>query len=136
MTSITAPARKKLSPRRRAQRLRWTNYTILGLVVLAVVLFADGRQLQSVFFRPDMIAITVGPVVLGVLADSVGLRRAMFIVPALGIHALINLFGGLFPADDLRGAGLLVSGFCAACSVLAGLWMLRAEENGKHETVH
>ena len=58
------------------------------------------------------------------------------IVPALGIHALINLFGGLFPADDLRGAGLLVSGFCAACSVLAGLWMLRAEENGKHETVH
>ena len=58
------------------------------------------------------------------------------IVPALGIHALINLFGGLFPADDLRGAGLLVSGFCAACSVLVGLWMLRAEENGKHETVH
>ena len=51
------------------------------------------------------------------------------VVPALGIHALINLFGGLFPADNLRGAGLLVPGICAACSVLAGLWMLRAEEN-------
>lgn len=51
------------------------------------------------------------------------------VVPALGIHALINLFGGLFPTDNLRGAGLLVPGICAACSVLAGLWMLRAEEN-------
>ena len=33
----------------------------------------------------------------------------------------------LWPAGDL---------VLAACSVLAGLWMLRAEENGKHETVH
>lgn len=71
MTSTTAPARKKLSPRRRAQRIRWINYGVLVLGVLAIVLFADGRQLQSVFFRPDMIAETVGPGLLNALKNTI-----------------------------------------------------------------
>ncbi|MFT4228376.1 amino acid ABC transporter permease [Micropruina sp.] len=71
MTSTTAPARKKLSPRRRAQRIRWINYGVLILGLLAIVLFTDGRQLQSVFFRPDMIAETVGPGLLNALKNTI-----------------------------------------------------------------
>ena len=70
MTSTATPTRKKLSPRRRAQRIRWVNYGVLVLALLAVVLFADGRQLQSVFFRPDMIAETVGPGLLNALKEE------------------------------------------------------------------
>ncbi|MFT3833141.1 MAG: amino acid ABC transporter permease [Micropruina sp.] len=71
MTSTATPTRKKLSPRRRAQRIRWVNYGVLVLAVVAVILFADGRQLQSVFFRPDLVAETVGPSLLNALKNTV-----------------------------------------------------------------
>ena len=70
MTATTAdakPLKKRLSPRKRAQRFRIVQYVTLGVIVLLAVLFADGRQLISVFFRPDIIAKTIGP----------GLARAM-----------------------------------------------------------
>ena len=70
MSTTVAPTtipRKKLSPRKRAQRFRIAQYVILALVLLAVALLADGRQLQQVFFRPDMIAKTLGPNLLWAL---------------------------------------------------------------------
>ena len=51
--------RTRLSPRKRAQRLRLVQYAVLGLVVLAVVLTADGRMLQQVFLRPDLVVATL-----------------------------------------------------------------------------
>ena len=93
MTSTTAPARKKLSPRRRAQRIRWINYGVLVLGLLAIVMFADGRQLQSVFFRPDMIAETVGPGLLNALKNTILYTLGAFVFGlALGtVLALMKL---------------------------------------------
>lgn len=71
MTATSAPASKRLSPRRRAQRLRWINYAVLGLIALLLVLFVDGRQIQQVFFRPDMIARTVGLDLLNALKNTI-----------------------------------------------------------------
>lgn len=71
MTATSAPAKKKLSPRKRAQRMRWINYAVLAVVVVLLVLFMDGRQLQQVFFRPDMIARTVGPDLLNALKNTI-----------------------------------------------------------------
>ncbi|MCW3156552.1 amino acid ABC transporter permease [Micropruina sonneratiae] len=60
-TTADAPARKRLSPRKRAQRARIIQYAGLGLIVLLGVLFVDGRQMVNVFFRPDVIAKTIAP---------------------------------------------------------------------------
>ena len=79
MTVTTTPARKKLSPRRRAQRIRYLNYAILILGLLAVILFTDGRQLQQVFFRPDMIEATVGPGLLNALKNTILYTLGAFI---------------------------------------------------------
>lgn len=63
--------RRKLSPRKRAQRIRIVQYVVLALALLAAVLLADGRQLQQVFFRPDMIAQTMGPGLIRALGNTV-----------------------------------------------------------------
>lgn len=62
MSAITAEGvrpKKKLSPRKRAQRIRAGQYGILLLILLLGVLFIDGRQVVAVFFRPDMIRRTI-----------------------------------------------------------------------------
>jgi polar amino acid transport system permease protein len=62
MSAITVEGvrpRKKTSPRKRAQRIRFIQYGVLALVVLLGVLFIDGRQVSQVFFRPDMISKTL-----------------------------------------------------------------------------
>lgn len=63
MTTTTQPGtvapRKKLSPRKRAQRIRLVQYAILAAVVVAAILTVDGRQVQSVFFRSDLIQLTL-----------------------------------------------------------------------------
>jgi polar amino acid transport system permease protein len=53
------------SPRQRAARLRYVQYAVLVLVLLAIVLFADWDQLQRAFWDwevvkaqfPDVITI-------------------------------------------------------------------------------
>ena len=57
-TSTVAP-RKKLSPRKRAQRVRLVQYGVLAALLLAVILTVDGRQVQSVFFRTDLVQVTL-----------------------------------------------------------------------------
>lgn len=64
MTAVTAgsaPTRKRLSPRKRAQRMRIVQYAVLVVLVLLAVLTIDGRAVQQVFFRPDLIARTISP---------------------------------------------------------------------------
>ena len=60
-STTTAPQKKKLSPRKRARRVQIVQYAVLVLVVVLAALTIDGRQLQQVFFRPDLVAQTVGP---------------------------------------------------------------------------
>lgn len=64
MSSVTAtaPERTRLSPRKRAQRMRWGQYTVLVILAVVVLFAADWGQIRSVFFRSDMIeaALTQG----------------------------------------------------------------------------
>lgn len=61
-TSQVAPTQqKRLSPRRRAQRIRVIQYAVLVLLVVVAALTIDGRQVQQVFLRPDLVAKTIGP---------------------------------------------------------------------------
>ncbi len=78
-TAIGTP-RKKLSPRKRAQRIRILQYAALGLLVLGAVLLADGRQIVNVFFRPDLIARALGPSLFGALLNTVAYSIGAFVV--------------------------------------------------------
>lgn len=58
--AATPTRTKKLSPRKRAQRIRWIQYGVLALVLLVAIFTIDGGQVQRVFFRPDLIQQTLG----------------------------------------------------------------------------
>jgi polar amino acid transport system permease protein len=76
---MTAPTtRKKLSPRKRARNFRIAQYVLLGALVLLAVLFADGQQIVSVFFRPDLIAKTIGPALAGALGNTIAYSFGAF----------------------------------------------------------
>lgn len=85
MTSTTAhaPVRKRLSPRKRAKRARIIQYIALGVIVLLAVLFADGRQIVSVFFRPDIIAKTLAPALGMAMLNTIAYTLGAFIVGLL-----------------------------------------------------
>lgn len=65
------PVRRKVSPRQRAIRRQRIQYAVLGLLILAVILFADGGQIQRVFLRPDLVARTLGTGLLIALMNTV-----------------------------------------------------------------
>jgi len=78
--SVQTPAAKRRnSPRQRAIRRRRIQYVILGLVVVALILFADGGQIQRVFLRPDLVARTLGPGLLVALMNTVVYTIGAFI---------------------------------------------------------
>jgi polar amino acid transport system permease protein len=82
-TADAPPRRKRLSPRKRAQRFRMIQYALLVLLLLLVILFADGRQLVSVFLRPDVIAKTIGPGLAHALLNTLIYTIGAFIVGLL-----------------------------------------------------
>ena len=60
MTSPAAAGRvRRLSPRKRAQRIRWVQYAVLVAAVALLIAVADLRQIQKVFFRGDLIVDTL-----------------------------------------------------------------------------
>lgn len=67
------------SPRKRAQRLRMIQYAVLAAVAILFLLFADLRQIQQVFFRPDLVWATI----------TQGLGRALFNTIAYSIGAFV-----------------------------------------------
>jgi len=82
MTATTAaesPPRKKLSPRKRAQRLRIVQYVILALLVVVAVFAVDGRAVQQAFFRPDLIAATFGPELLNAFWHTIAYTAGAFV---------------------------------------------------------
>ena len=85
--------RRKISPRRAARRRQIIQYIILAIAIVAAVVFADGSQIQRVFFRPDFIARTLGPAILNALKNTVVYTLGAFIVGlALGtVLALMRL---------------------------------------------
>lgn len=51
--------KRRLSPRRRAQRIRWAQYAVLVVVIVAAALSADWVQIGHVFFDPDLVKSTI-----------------------------------------------------------------------------
>lgn len=73
MSTITAtpPAKKKMSPRKKARLIRNIQYGVLVLALIVLVSVADGHQLQQVFFRPDLIAKTISPLLLRAMMNTI-----------------------------------------------------------------
>ncbi len=98
MTSPAAAGRvRKLSPRKRAQRIRWVQYAVLVAAVVLLVSVADLPQIQKVFFRGDLIVDTL----------TQGLGRALLntAVYALGAFVLGLVLGTVLALMRLSSVG-------------------------------
>lgn len=129
MTATAVGTRKKLSPRKRAQRVRIVQYAVLVVVALLAVLFIDARQVQQVFFRSDMIAktlsknlplaflntiaYTAGAFVFGLIVGTVlALMKLSQVAPYRWIaNIYTEFFRGVPALIVLLAAGLLPVGF-------------------------
>jgi polar amino acid transport system permease protein len=111
--TLTTIPKRKLSPRKRAQRVRFVQYAVLTAAVLAAAVAADWAQIVDVFFRPELISralargignalvntviYTAGGFVLGLIAGTV---LAMMKLSQIGPYrwlatAYIEFFRGL-----------------------------------------
>lgn len=93
-TDVAAP--RRVSPRKRARRFQIINYCVIAIVIVLAIAFADGRQIQQVFFRPDMIALTIGPELLRVAANTIIYTLGAFVIglilgTVLGLMRLSNV---------------------------------------------
>lgn len=87
------PVRRKMSPRKRARIIRIIQYIVLGLAIVALVAFSDGRAIASTFFRWDLIQVTFGPALGHALLNTVYYTAGAFIFGLLlgTILALMKL---------------------------------------------
>ncbi len=129
ITGTDAPPKKKLSPRRRAQRIRWAQYTVLAVVVVVIALTANWAQVQKVFFEPELIketfteglprafkntlVYTAGAFVIGlVLGTVLALMRLSSIGPYRWLASIwIEFFRGLPAIIVFLAFGLLPLAF-------------------------
>ncbi len=127
--TATAPPRRRTSPRKRAQRARWTQYAILVIALIALGAVADFGQIQKVFFRGDLIRdtltqglgqallntliYTAGAFVIGLLAGTVlALMRLSTVGPYRWLALIyIEFFRGLPALNVLIAFGLLPLAF-------------------------
>jgi len=82
-TKSEAPPKKKLSPRKRAQRIRWAQYAVLAAVALTIALVADWGQIQQQFFRTDLIKTTLTEGVGGALKNTIVYTAGAFVIGLL-----------------------------------------------------
>ncbi|MQA25747.1 MAG: ABC transporter permease subunit [Micromonosporaceae bacterium] len=112
MTTTTTTTRR-LSPRQRAQRLRWAQYALLVVAAALAIWLADWPAIYKAFLRPDLIlaavtgglfsalwmtiSYTAGAFVLGLVAGTVvALMRLSPVGPYRWIaSAYIEFFRGL-----------------------------------------
>lgn len=82
--STHAPAtpvrKRKLSPRKRAQRIRIVQYLVLVLIVVLAITRIDGHQVQRVFFRPDLIVQTFSTGLGDALLNTIYYTAGAFVV--------------------------------------------------------
>lgn len=86
MSSITTtevPRKKKLSPRKRAQRIRWAQYALLVVVALAIAFTANWPQIQKQFFAPELIGTTLTQGVGTALKNTVVYTAGAFVIGLL-----------------------------------------------------
>src|SRR5690348_12942731 len=113
MTAVTAPAKPRLSPRKRRQRIRLAQYALLVVVALVAAFGANWTQIGHVFFDLGLarttvahglgaalvhtITYTVGGFVLGLVVGTVlALMRLSDVAPYRWISTVyIEFFRGL-----------------------------------------
>lgn len=59
MTAVDEASARKLSPRKRAQLVRWVQYAVLLAIAATLIAVADWPTIGDVFFRPDLIVRTI-----------------------------------------------------------------------------
>lgn len=109
----TAVVRPRLSPRRRARRIRTVQYVVLAVIVVCAAVFADWETIGKSFFDPSLIRFTVlhgfasalwhtiaytaGAFVLGLIAGTLlALMRLSDVAPYRWLATLyIEFFRGL-----------------------------------------
>lgn len=69
--SAAVVEKPRMSPRRRGQALRATQYVVLVVVLLTVALVADWGQIRRAFFDPEVIAAQFPRVITVALANTV-----------------------------------------------------------------
>ncbi|HEY6740095.1 MAG TPA: amino acid ABC transporter permease [Actinopolymorphaceae bacterium] len=98
MTVTAEPRpRKKLSPRQRAQRIRWAQYAVLIAAAIALVLAIDWGTVGPAFFGPDLIVRT--------LTGGVFIALVNTIIYTAGGFVLGLLAGTLFALMKLSSVG-------------------------------
>lgn len=118
-----------MSPRKRAQRIRWVQYAVLIAAVIALVSVADFGRVQKVFFRSDLIVdtltqglgrailntliYTAGAFVIGLVGGTLlALMRLSSVGPYRWIATIyIEFFRGLPAIVVLLAFGLLPLAF-------------------------
>lgn len=128
MTTAPTPTdtpKRKLSPRKRAQRVRAAQYAVLLIVAAVAAFAADWAQIVDVFFRPELISdafargivdaarytvvYTAGGFVLGLVAGTIlALMKLSHVGPYRWIAtAYIEFFRGLPAIVIFIGLSLL-----------------------------
>ena len=79
-TTTDAPPKKKLSPRKRAQRMRWVQYGVLVAVALALGLTANWPQIGQQFFDPELIRVTLTQGVGSALKNTIVYTAGAFLI--------------------------------------------------------
>ena len=79
-TATDSPPRKKLSPRKRAQRMRWAQYAVLVIVALVLAFTANWPQIQQQFFDPTLIRTTLTEGVGSALKNTIVYTAGAFII--------------------------------------------------------
>src|SRR6476469_11014519 len=118
-----------MSPRRRAQLLRWVQYAVLAIVLLVAVFAANWHQIIDVFFRGNLVVetlttslgtafkntlvYTAGAFAFGLVGGTIlALMRLSSVAPYRWIAGIyIELFRGLPALIVLLAFGLLPLAF-------------------------
>jgi len=79
-TTIAEAPKNKLSPRRRAQRIRWAQYAVLAVLAVVFVLTANWSQIQEVFFRSDLIRATLTEGIGNALKNTLVYTAGAFVI--------------------------------------------------------
>lgn len=67
------------SPRVRARRVRFVQYAVLAAFAALAIVVADWRQIVSVFFRPDLILVTIEQALVGAFANTLAYAAGAFV---------------------------------------------------------
>lgn len=92
MSATTAP-KPRLSPRKRAQRIRWVQYGVLVLALIGLGAVADWGQIHDVFFRGELITATIQQGLFNALKNTIIFSLGAFVIGLVGgtILALMRL---------------------------------------------